>query len=100
MGSCKWLQTRRSLMDKKAPNYNPIFGEYEAACTQTGCQGRLILEQAQSAGWRLGELIPYSPGEPVMGRCPVCKSHKMKVTRVPQPPPVKLPPGFTRIPSK
>jgi hypothetical protein len=79
---------------------NPLFFPYPLVCTFEGCGGRQLVEQAMSAGWKLGDIIPYDSSHPDVGRCPRCKRYLMKVTGAP-PPAKPIPPkGFTKIPSE
>jgi hypothetical protein len=79
---------------------NPLFFEYKLVCSHPGCFGKAALEQAMSAGWTLGSVIPEDPTNSDVGRCPVCKRHKMKVMNEPPPKKLQLPVGWTKIPSE
>lgn len=79
---------------------NPLFTEYKLTCTHPGCFGKVLVEQAMSAGWALGQLIPEDHTHPDVGRCPVCKRHKMRVTSAPPPPKPVDPVGWTKIPTE
>ncbi len=78
---------------------SPIFAEYRLACTHPGCFGKVILEQAESAGWKLGQVISEDLSYPSLGRCPVCKRHKMKVVKAPEPPKPTGLKGWTKVPT-
>lgn len=80
--------------------HNPLFVEYVLVCTHPGCIGRRTIEQAESAGWRVGDIIPEDSTHPDVGRCIVCKRHKMKVVKAPEPPVPPGPKGWTRIPTE
>ncbi len=79
---------------------NPLFFPYSLACTHAGCQGKQLIEQAQSAGWVLGMIIPEDSSNPEVGRCPKCRRCKMKVVNAPEPPKPKGPIGWTKVPEK
>lgn len=75
-----------------------MFEKYRLNCTHPGCNGRMIVEQAVSAGLRLGDLVPGDSANPSYGRCPKCHRYMMKVTYT-TPPQQPLPPeGFSKIP--
>ena len=73
---------------------NPLFVEYELTCTHPGCEGKRLIDQAETAGWVLGTVVPFSPAHPEVGRCHKCKRHTMKVTKAPDPPPPRGPKGW------
>ena len=77
---------------------NPLFVAYRLACTHPGCTGLQSIEQAMSAGWQLGDVIPYDASHPDVARCPRCKRHNMKVVAAPEPLQPDPPKGFTEIP--
>lgn len=78
--------------------YNPIFFKYRLECTHPGCSGRQEVDQATSAGWTLGMLIPEDASHPEVGRCPMCKRNKMKVVKAPEPPAPRKPVGWNKVP--
>ncbi len=80
--------------------HNPLFFKYLLICSFPGCQGKQEVEQAETAGWTLGQTLPEDPSCPDVGRCPMCKRHQMKVTRVPDRAKVKGPKGWDKIPTK
>lgn len=80
--------------------HNPLFFAYRMECTHPGCHGKAEIEQAESAGWQLGMIIPEDHSHPGVGRCPVCKRHKMRITKVPPPPKVIGPKGWEKIPTE
>lgn len=79
---------------------NPLFFGYRLACTFPGCYGKALIEQAESAGWTMGSIIPEDSSYPDVGRCPVCKRHVMKVVLVPPSPKPIEPVGWTKIPTE
>lgn len=79
---------------------NPLFFAYRLVCSMPGCHGKALVEQAMSAGWAEGDILPHDPTHPEVGRCPVCKRHRMKVTNVPTPKKPQPPKGWTKIPSE
>ncbi len=79
---------------------NPLFFAYRLECTHPGCHGKAEIEQAMSAGWTLGMIIPFDSTHHDVGRCPVCKRHQMKVVKVPPPPKEKGPFGWTKVPTE
>jgi hypothetical protein len=79
---------------------NPIFFKYRLSCTFPGCNGVQLVEQAMSAGWAKGSVVPHDPSHPDVARCPRCKRHMMKVSNEPPPPPPINPVGWERIPTK
>lgn len=79
---------------------NPLFAKYKLACTFPGCTGKSIVEQAQSAGLQLGELVPEDSANPNFARCPRCRRCLMKVVEGPPLPDPKGPEGFTRLPTR
>ena len=79
---------------------NPLFTEYKLVCQHPGCYGKKLIEMAQSAGWTVGQVLPEDQSHPDVGRCPVCKRHKMKVVAGPPAPAEVKPKGWTRIPEK
>lgn len=82
------------------PVKNPLWVQYEAFCTFPDCAGHLKLENAESAGLQVGSILPHYSAEPSFGRCPLCKRYQMKVTKGPPPREVRLPQGFTKIPTE
>lgn len=79
--------------------YNPLFFKYLLACTWPNCNGRAEVDQAMSAGWTLGYMVPEDPTHPEIGKCPRCRRYKMKVVRVPDPPVPVKPAGWNKIPT-
>jgi hypothetical protein len=79
---------------------NPLFVEYTLTCTFPGCGWKRKIEQAQSAGWKEGDMIPEDPSHPDVTRCMKCKRHMMKVTGAPPLPPPTKSVGWTRIPTE
>lgn len=79
---------------------NPLFAKYKLACTFLGCTGKSIVEQAESAGLRVGELVPEDSANPSFARCPKCRRCVMKVVEGPPPPEARGPVGFSRIPTE
>jgi hypothetical protein len=65
---------------------NALFKEHELQCTFPGCGFKQLLDQAESAGWKVGDIVPFSRAHPEIGRCNKCKRHMMKVTKAPEPP--------------
>lgn len=80
--------------------HNPVFAKYKLACTQLGCAGTQIVEQAQSAGLLLGSMVPFDPNNPSYGRCPRCRRNHMKVVEAPPSPKPRPPKGFTKVPTE
>ena len=80
--------------------YNPIFETYLLKCSWKGCAGTRKLEQAASAGLRLGDLVPADPGDFNYARCPRCRRCNMVVAEMPPTPPPVGPKGFTKIPTE
>lgn len=79
---------------------NPLFFTYQLTCTFPGCGGVRLIEQAMSAGWESGRVIPYDPSSPDVARCHKCKRYRMKVTNAPPPPKPVEPVGWTKVPTK
>ncbi len=79
---------------------NPVFAKYKLVCTYPGCKGAQQIEQAQSAGLRIGDLVPEDPGNFHYARCPRCKRTQMRVVEAPEPPKPKTPVGWTKIPTE
>jgi len=79
---------------------NPLFFAYRLECTHPGCYGKSLIEQAMSAGWEPGTILPHDASHPDVGRCPVCKRYLMKVTNSPPPKKPVEPKGWTKIPSE
>jgi hypothetical protein len=79
---------------------NPIFFNYHLVCTFSGCGGGYKIEQAESAGWTLGMILPEDRSHPDVGRCPKCKRYMMKVATAPEPPKPEKPVGWTKIPTE
>ena len=77
-----------------------MWADYRAECETPGCPGKLLFEHAISAGLQIGDMIPYDHGVPEFGKCPHCKRHAMRVTDVPDPPPIPGPVGFTKVPTE
>ena len=80
--------------------YNPLFFKYLLACQHPGCKGGQEIEQAESAGWMLGQVIPEDPSHPDVGHCLRCKRYMMKVVRAPEPAQPKGPKGWNKIPTE
>ena len=80
--------------------HNPLFTKYGLACTWPGCTGKTQVEQAMSAGWSVGYLVPEDPSHPEVGRCPRCRRCMMKVVTAPEPPLPPKPVGWNKIPTK
>ena len=80
--------------------HNKLFVEYELTCTHPGCFGKRKIEQAESAGWQLGSILPEDRTHPDVGKCIVCKRYKMRVTKAPEPVKPKGPVGWTKIPTE
>lgn len=76
------------------------FFRYKLACTGEGCPGDRFVEQALSAGWKLGDVIPRAYAPPGEGTCPICKRTNMKVVEAPPPPEPVLPEGWSKIPTQ
>jgi hypothetical protein len=79
---------------------NPVFAPYDLECSWPGCGGKQKVEQAHSAGLRVGDLVPMDGSDPSYGRCPMCKRHAMKVKKGPEPAKPKGPKGFTKVPTE
>jgi len=79
---------------------NPIFAQFEARCTFEDCKGRIIFDEAHSAGLKIGDKLQFQSSNPVYGRCPLCKRHMMQITKAPESPKPKPPVGFTKIPTE
>ena len=79
---------------------DPLAGKYRLKCTAEGCPGEHDAVQNYGAGWKLGDVIPMDPTNPLYGRCPQCKRYNMKVVKVPEAPLPVPPKGFTKIPTK
>jgi hypothetical protein len=82
------------------PRQNPLFGQYRLECTHPGCSGRALIDQAMSAGLRVGDIVPEDSSNPNFGRCPLCRRCMMKVVEAPPGPEPILPQGFSRIPTE
>lgn len=80
--------------------HNPLFQTYKLRCTWKDCGGTRLIEQAPSAGLRLGELVPPDPSDFNYARCPRCRRCKMQVIEVPPAPEPVGPKGFTRVPTE
>jgi hypothetical protein len=79
---------------------NPIFAEYALKCDYAGCPGTRKVLQAQSAGWRLGDIVQQYQADPDYGRCHLCRRYRLKVVGIPPEPPLETPQGFTKIPTE
>lgn len=79
---------------------NPLFAQFEARCTFGGCNGRILFDEAQSAGLKVGDKLTYQSSNPTYGRCPLCQRHMMQISRAPEAPKPKPPTGFTKIPTE
>jgi hypothetical protein len=80
--------------------HNPLFVQYKLECTHPGCPGVMVLEQAISAGWKEGQLLPEDKSHPDVGRCPRCQRYMMKVVSAPPPPKPVPPKGWVKVPTK
>lgn len=80
--------------------YNPIFAKFEARCTHPDCKGHIIFEEAHSVGLKIDDMLLYQSSNPAYGRCPLCKRHMMKVSKIPELPAPKGPKGFSKIPTE
>ena len=80
--------------------HNPLFVDYVLRCSFPGCGWTRKIEQAESAGWKEGDLLPEDPSYPDVTRCFKCKRHRMQVISAPPPPKPVLPKGWTRIPTE
>jgi len=79
---------------------NPIFQEFVLQCSHPGCCGKLTIEHPVNAGWTLGMIVPEDSSCPAVARCPMCKRHKMKIVKAPEPKKPTGPVGWNKIPSE
>lgn len=79
---------------------NPVFATYKLECTHPGCKGKVQIDQAQSSGLRVGDIVPADPGDFSFGRCPMCKRTMMRVVSGPPTPKKQPPKGFTKVPTE
>jgi hypothetical protein len=79
---------------------NQIFTAFEAKCSHEECPGRIKFDEAHSAGLKVGDTMIFQSSEPSYGRCPICKRHKMVITKGPPPPKPQPPKGFTKNPTE
>lgn len=79
---------------------NVLFYPYRLQCTYGLCRGEKLVEQAMSAGWSLGDVLPEDPTCPDLVCCPRCRRSQMRVVDAPTAPSPPEPRGFTRIPTR
>lgn len=77
-----------------------LSGKYTLTCTSPDCDGFALIEQDYGVGWKLGDIVAMDPTNQFYARCHRCKSHNMKVTKVPESPRRPGPKGFTKIPTE
>lgn len=86
-------------MEPTTPSREYPLGEYTLKC-QT-CQLEHKWDYPMGARWRVGYVVTYDETQPVIGRCPRCRSYSMEVIRVPEEAtPTSLPTGLHLIPGR
>jgi hypothetical protein len=77
-----------------------MLGNYELECTEPSCKGHVIITEAQSVGWKVGDVVHTDKANPNHIRCPHCKRGKMRVTKVPKSHPEVPIKGFVKLHKK